>query len=107
MSKQSRLRLTFAGLGLAVTVLIYASGWFTLHEDLPKQASILFYVLRLISPLVCPPSLLSAMALDLDPYSVSGATLWLAIGLLNSALWEKLGIVAGRILWKHEGPATT
>jgi hypothetical protein len=72
MSKQTRLRLIFPGLGLPGTAVIYVSGWFRFPEKLPKWVSILANVLQLVSPLVCPPSLLSAVQLGLDPYSVWG-----------------------------------
>jgi hypothetical protein len=61
VSKQIRLRLIFAGLGLAIAGAIYASGGLRFHEELPRQVSIF---LEIISMLACPPSLLSFAEFD-------------------------------------------
>ena len=104
MNKRTQVRLAFAGLGLAVTAVMYASGvWIGHYSGHSKLAEI---SLELFSLIVCPPSLLSATVLDLDPYTAYGARFWLAIGLLNSALWERIGAVVGRAFWKQEGSTT-
>jgi hypothetical protein len=63
------------------------------HFNLPLWAT--FTVL-------CPPSLLSAPLIDIEPASSGFTTMWLVIGLLNSALYAVIGMLVGKFRWKPD-----
>jgi hypothetical protein len=105
MSKQSRLRLLFAGLGLVVTAILYAAYALVPYSTNPPKAMML---LGFVSAFLCSPSLMSVSPLEIfePPYAVGGPGLWLFIGLVNSALYAAIGTTFVGFRRKREGPAT-
>jgi hypothetical protein len=96
-SKKRRLTVAMVAVGFVVTVVLYASIAFTRTSDPPSRLEI---GLGVISLVLCPPSVLYTPMFDIDPYSIPGATIWLAIGLINSGLYASLGWLVGRLLWR-------
>ena len=103
MSKDRSAVLRFAvvGFGIAVVfvgsqMLLQLSPWSPLNNVL----SALFMIL-------CPPVLLTFPLLDVEVGTGGFCALWMAVALLNAALYAVIGSAYVRIRKKHEGPATS
>jgi hypothetical protein len=91
MSKQTRVRLVFAGLGLAVTGIIVAYQFFIDYSS--PHFLIWPWILAFI---FCPPSLLSIpLSIAFFDAAETGEpgfyVIWMLVGLLNSALYAGIG----------------
>jgi hypothetical protein len=93
MSKQRRLTVRLAVIGMAFTSVFFAYLAFT-DTDARNET-----VLRILGVL-CPPSPLSVVLIDVEKGSSPAAIVWLIIGLVNSGLYAAIGWVVGRYLWK-------
>jgi hypothetical protein len=63
MSKEWRVILRFAALGLAVPAAIYI---YSLFIDYTKPTTLLDIVLGILSFVLCPPSLLATLCIDCE-----------------------------------------
>jgi hypothetical protein len=52
------------------------------------------------SVVLCPPCLLSALFLDIEPHSGDAVIAWFVIAVLNAALYATIGKIVVRHLWK-------
>ena len=93
MSKRGRLTVGLAVIGMALASVFFAYLAFT---DPNAQNET---VLRILGVL-CPPSPLSVVLIDVEKGSSAAAIVWLIIGLVNSGLYAAIGWVVGRYLWK-------
>ena len=99
MSKQARVGLAFSALGFAMAALLFGYLEFTNYARLNP---ILLYA----SIILCPPSLLSMLFLDIEPHTGEAVIAWAFIGVINSGLYAAIGTFVGRFLWKpHRLPA--
>lgn len=85
------LLIRFGLIGFVITVGIYAAQAVLPYSEIPSRTEI---VVGIVSLTLCPPGLLTVPFFDIDPLSVSGAVLWLIIGLINSALYVAIGALA-------------
>jgi hypothetical protein len=86
--KYSRRTVFFAGLGLAITVLIVAYVFNPL-ENTPTPLLLAFAIL-------CPPSLLSPPFIDAEIGTSGFYFIWFFIGLLNAGLYAAVGNAIAR-----------
>jgi hypothetical protein len=100
MSKQTRLRIGFAALGLAIGAAIFAYLEITNYASFGKA-------LVVIAVILCPPSLLSLLFIDAEPHTSGIAIVWLVIALINGALYSAIGAGVGKHLWKTDRSATS
>ena len=98
--------MRLAGIGLAVTAILYAAYAFVPYSMNPPRAIML---LGLVSALLCPPSLMSVSPLTIyePPYAVGGPSLWLIIGLVNSVLYAVIGAACVGLRKKRNESATS
>jgi hypothetical protein len=98
--------MRLAGIGLAVTTILYAAYALVPYSINPPGTMML---LGLVSALLCPPSLMSVSPLAIyEPqYAVGGPGLWLIIGLANSMLYAMIGAAYVGLRKKREGSATS
>ena len=90
----------FAGLGLGVTVVLWAySSFFDYSRPMTLGRGILGTLLVVL----CPPSLLTMPMWELDMNSRAGTIIWTVIGLLNSALYAW---PASKIIQRSRKPET-
>jgi len=96
MSKQWRLIVGCAGLGLAVTAFIfsYVNFWGEFDTTLYNA-----FVILCPPALVCIP-LSEAMKHEGDLYAI-----WALIGLTNSGLYAIIGAAVAGLLWSPTKPA--
>ena len=95
--KQKRRRLTviLAAVGFAVAAVIWVYSELTASSTPPFNL-----LLWGVFIAVCPPSLLTAALIDVEPGSIDFAITWLAVGFLNSALYGVIGVMIGRLRWR-------
>jgi hypothetical protein len=95
--------LQLSGVGLAVTVALYAAFSLVPFSGNPQGAMML---LGLVSAVVCPPSLALVSPLDIyePPYGVGGPVQWLFIGIINSANYAIVGYITTRLLSRANRP---
>ena len=99
MSKQIRLRVGFAALGLAIAAALFAYLEITNYSTLNRA-------LLVAAITLCPPSLLSILIMDVEPHTGDMAVIWSVIALMNGALYAVVGAGLGRYLWKSDPPTT-
>jgi drug/metabolite transporter (DMT)-like permease len=87
------LRLSLLGLLIAVTFGAY-------FETDPSLESPRAVWAATVSVVLCPGSLLFVTFIDAEPRTSGFLFMWLAIGLINIALYGAIGAVIGRFLWK-------
>jgi len=80
-----------------ITGILYVSIAFMRTSEPPTRLEIGLGVLSLV---LCPPSVLYNLMFDIDLYSVPGASIWLAIGLINCGLYAAVAWLVGRLFWK-------
>ena len=85
MNKQPRLNIRLALIGLAVATVLFT------YLEVTNYAS-LNSILRAVAILLCPPSLLSVLFIDVEPRTSDFAAVWLAIGVVNAALYAAIGL---------------
>jgi hypothetical protein len=96
----------FAGIGLAVTAIIYATLALVPYSENPPRAMMM---LSVVSVVLCPPSLMSVSPLTIyePPFWVGSLVLWPIIGHINAGLYKAIGAVAGRYVWKAARSTTS
>ena len=106
MSIERRVTLKLAGIGMAVTAILYVAYAAVPYFVNPPRAMML---LGLVSTFLCPPSLISVSPLAIyePPYAVGGPGLWLIIGLVNSVLYAVIGAAYVGLRKKREGSAAS
>jgi|SRR5467141_957129 hypothetical protein len=106
MSIERRVTLKLAGIGMAVTAILYVAYAVVPYSINPPGAMML---LGLVSTFLCPPSLISVSPLAIyePPYAVGGPGLWLIIGLVNSVLYAGIGAAYVGLRKKRDGALTT
>jgi len=100
MSKQTRLRIGFAALGLAIAAVIFAYLEITNYSRFSNALIVTAIAL-------CPLSLLSLLFIDAEPHTSGVAIVWLVIALINGALYSAIGAGVGKHLWKTDRSATS
>jgi hypothetical protein len=85
----------FAGIGLAVTAIMYAALVLVPYSENPPRAMM---TLSVVSAVLWPPSLMSVSPLTIcEPaFGVGSLVLWLITGHINAGLYPAVGAVAGR-----------
>ena len=103
MSKQRQVTLRLAGIGLAVTGVMYVAFSLVPFSKNPQGVMML---LGLVSAVVCPPSLIlvSLLAIYEPPYGVGGPVQWVFIGFINSANYAIVGYIAMRLFSRASRP---
>jgi hypothetical protein len=95
--KRRRLTTTLAVVGFLVAAVIWA--YSKLTDSSPPHFNLPLWTAFIV---LCPPSLLSAPLIDVEPASSGFTMMWLVIGLLNSALYAVVGMVVGKLRWKAD-----
>ncbi len=85
---------------LAITALIYAANCLWPYTETASWGETFIGV---ISTVLCPPGLLIVPFIDIEPFTISGAFLWLIVGLLNSALYATIGTIIMGVRRKSDG----
>src|SRR6266705_1308437 len=93
MSRQTRLTVWLTVLGLAIGAALFGYLEFTNYSRLNPM-------LLSVSIVLCPPSLLSMLFMDIEPHTVEAVMGWSVIALINAALYGTIGAGVGRYLWK-------
>lgn len=88
-----------AVLGFLVTSVIWAYSELT-DSSPPRPFNLPLWTAFVV---LCPPSLLTAPLIDVEPGSTDFTIAWLVIGLLNSTLYGVIGVIVGRFRWKLDG----
>ena len=96
--KRRQLTIGFAAIGFVITAVIWAYSELT-DSSSPRPLNFPLWTAFVI---LCPPSLLSAPLIDVEPGSTGFTTLWLVIGFVNSVLYAVIGMVVGRFRWKPD-----
>ncbi len=102
MSKDWRIILRFAMLGLATAASIYAYFAF-----LPGRTMDLDILVGGVSLILCPPSLLLLWCKDCELIKGGLAAAWSVIGLTNTVLYAIIGAAYVGLREKREGPASS
>lgn len=97
--KRKRRRLT---IGLAIVGFLVATVIWAYSELTDSSAPHFNLALWTAFIVLCPPSLLSAPLIDVEPGSSGFTMMWLVIGLVNSGLYGAIGMVFGKLRWKPE-----
>lgn len=99
MTKQRRLAVRLAIVGLVITVAYFTYGEFL---DYSRPLSRLDFVVGLILTILCPPSLLGIFCIDCEAGTWAGVEMWSVIGLLNVALYGGIGLAVGRYMQRSK-----
>lgn len=102
MSKDWRIILRFATLGLAVAAGIYA--YFAFFTARSTDLDIVVGEMALV---LCPPSILCFWFCGHDTARGPAAAMWFAIGPMNAALYALIGAAYVGLKKKPEAPATS
>ena len=95
--KRRRLTISLAIVGFLIAAAIWG------YSELTDSSGGAFNVpLWAAFTILCPPSLLSAPLIDVEPGSTDYAVVWLVIGLVNSGLYAVIGTLVGRFRWKPD-----
>jgi hypothetical protein len=97
--KRRRLMISLAAMGFVIAAAIWAYAELT-DASPPRPFSLALWTAFVV---LCPPSLLTAPLIDVEPGSTDFTIAWLVIGLLNSALYAVIGAAVGRLRWKSDG----
>lgn len=95
--KRRRLTISLAVIGFVVAVVIWA--YSELTDSSPPHFNFLLWTAFIV---LCPPSLLSAPLIDVEPGSAGFTAMWLVIGLVNSGLYAVIGMILGKFRWKPD-----
>jgi hypothetical protein len=93
MNRQVRLKVVLAVLGFAMAAFLFAYLEFTNYARL--RPMMLF-----ASILVCPPSLLSMVLMDIEPHTGEAVIGWSVIAATNSVLYATVGSIVARYFRK-------
>jgi hypothetical protein len=107
MNEQWRLTRRLAGIGLAVTIILYAA--YAIVPPYSADPPRAMKLLGLVSALLCPPSLMLVSPLTIyePPYAVGGPGLWLIVVLVNSVFYAVIGAPCLGLRKKSDGAATS
>ncbi len=100
MSKNWRIILLFAAIGLVIAVVFFTYLELTILEE--RSSVVLF-----IGNVLCPPALLSVFLFDFDARSIMGFLGWSIIALLNAGLYAAIGTLVRRLAWKTDESPTS
>jgi hypothetical protein len=98
MRKDLKYVLGAAGLGLAITAVMVA--YMVVADSSHLQPPNLPLVTTFV--ILCPPSLLSAPFIDVDPGTGGFYIIWSFIGLFNAALYAVIGASVVRLRAKSD-----
>ena len=94
--KRRRLIISFAVLGFVIAAVIWAYAELT-DSSPPRPFNLPLWTAFMI---LCPPSFLTVLLIDVEPGSMDFAIIWAILGLMNSGLYAAIGAVVGRLRWK-------
>lgn len=95
MTKERRLTIGLALVGLAIAIAYFVYGEFLDYSRPPNR---LDFVVIIMGAILCPPSLLSILCMDCEAGTWMGVEMWSVIGLLNVALYSGIGLAIERRL---------
>jgi hypothetical protein len=89
------LTIVLAAVGLLVAVFGGVYGQLTDASHLNFDAVIWIALI-----VFCPPSLIFVSLIDVEPGTAGFVVTWLAIAVVNSALYAVIGLAVGRLAWR-------
>ena len=100
--RRRRLIVFLAPVGLLVAAFggIYAQ----LTDAARPHFDLAVWVVLMI---LCPPSLVFVPLIDVEPGTFGFAVTWLAIAVMNSALYALIGLGIGRLVWRSGKQGST
>ena len=96
-AKRKRLRLTLV---LACSGFVVAAIGAACAEFADSYPPHLGAALGILAIIVCPPSLIFVALIDVEPGTADFAVTWLAIAVVNAALYAVIGLGVGRLVWR-------
>jgi FtsH-binding integral membrane protein len=96
-----RPRLT---IWLAVVGLIVALAFGIYFGMSPHNESRGAVIAATVSFVLCPGSLLFVTFIDAEPWTNGFILMWLAVAIINAAVYGLIGRLIGRFLWKSGRP---
>ena len=103
MSKDWRIILGFAAVGLGITAVFVAYQVLT-DSSFPAPPNTLTYLICMI---LCPPSFLTIPLIDVEIGSEGFYPFWTIVALVNAALYAVIGPAYVALRRKRDGPAAS
>jgi hypothetical protein len=86
----------------ALIGLVIATALFVYFETDPPPSDPVALGVAAIGFFLCPGSLLSVAAIDIEPKTLDFVVMWLVVAAINFTLYGTIGEVVGRSWWKSD-----